>query len=101
MLNDRLLQFVNFDLHEVKVRANFLYNQSLSIFVFCLYHPCLAVECILIVQEARKRFDKASLLYDQVCGSCHELIYLLSCVISLSRRSFFLFFKILIWHEQL
>ncbi|XP_061994866.1 ADP-ribosylation factor GTPase-activating protein AGD3 [Rosa rugosa] len=33
MLNDRLLQFVNFDLHEVK--------------------------------EARKRFDKASLLYDQ------------------------------------
>ncbi|EXB81206.1 ADP-ribosylation factor GTPase-activating protein AGD3 [Morus notabilis] len=38
MLNDRLLQFVNIDLHEVK-------------FVF--------------MQEARKRFDKASLIYDQ------------------------------------
>ncbi|KAF5934842.1 hypothetical protein HYC85_025971 [Camellia sinensis] len=42
MLNDRLLQFVNIDLHDVK----------------CLRD-------LVLVQEARKRFDKASLLYDQ------------------------------------
>ncbi|XP_058092969.1 ADP-ribosylation factor GTPase-activating protein AGD3-like isoform X2 [Magnolia sinica] len=43
VLNDRLLQFVNLDLHDVK---NALRN-------------------LLLWQEARKRFDKASLLYDQ------------------------------------
>ncbi|KAL6011750.1 hypothetical protein ACLOJK_002215 [Asimina triloba] len=53
MLNDRLLQFVNIDLHEVKVQYD--------------------MACNLLQgnspdddgQEARKRFDKACLLYDQ------------------------------------
>lgn len=47
----------------------FITNLSISS-SFCQYHPCLGVEWIIVfVQEARKRFDKASLLYDQVCGS--------------------------------
>jgi Arf-GAP/coiled-coil/ANK repeat/PH domain-containing protein len=41
MLNDRLLNFVDIDLHDVK--------------------------------DARKRFDKASLLYDQVCYSIFSI----------------------------
>ncbi|RRT80742.1 hypothetical protein BHE74_00006840 [Ensete ventricosum] len=43
MLNDKLLQFVDIDLHDVK--------------------------------DARKRFDKASLLYDQVC-----ILYVICCI---------------------
>ncbi|GMP57450.1 hypothetical protein CsSME_00021544 [Camellia sinensis var. sinensis] len=48
MLNDHLLQFVNIDLHDVKGMGNVLAASSLQ-----------------NAEEARKRFDKTSLLYDQ------------------------------------
>ncbi|RRT58767.1 hypothetical protein B296_00042534 [Ensete ventricosum] len=60
ILNDRLLQFVEIDLHEVK--------------------------------DTHKHFDKASLLYDQVCiWDCHIVYWY--CI--LSKYSFFMLIIIL------
>ena len=63
MLNDRLLNFVDIDLHDVKVLGFFAINTQLWNHIednwmtqnFCLIH----------FQDAHKRFDKASLVYDQ------------------------------------
>ncbi|KAH9698324.1 ADP-ribosylation factor GTPase-activating protein AGD3 [Citrus sinensis] len=58
MLNDRLLQYVNIDLHEVKIRIS-------AWKYICKYAPSDKLRDLVSAQEARKCFDKASLLYDQ------------------------------------
>ena len=63
MLNDKLLQFVDMDLHDVKVFAQFSSNILFVNFTLGLDLP---LNLITSDQDARKRFDKASLLYDQV-----------------------------------
>ena len=63
MLNDKLLQFVDIDLHEMKVLAQSSVNiESVEFTPGIVY----GVNMITFVQDARKRFDKATLLYDQV-----------------------------------
>ena len=63
MLNDKLLQFVDMDLHDVKVFVQFSSNILFVNFTLGLDLP---LNLITSDQDARKRFDKASLLYDQV-----------------------------------
>ncbi|KAF6169650.1 hypothetical protein GIB67_004042 [Kingdonia uniflora] len=58
MLSDRLMQFVNIDLHDVKV----VYIAIKLMFYFA---SCCTLDNLHFLQEARKRFDKATLLYDQ------------------------------------
>ena len=63
MLNDKLLQFVDMDLHDVKVFAQFSSNILFVNFTLGLDLP---LNLITSDQDAPKRFDKPSLLYDQV-----------------------------------
>ena len=68
MLNDRLLQFVDIDLHDVKVCLLSIVSYSCALLrlqATLTIHYILTVLHILF-QDAHKRFDKASLLYDQV-----------------------------------
>ncbi|PWA63389.1 F-box domain, cyclin-like protein [Artemisia annua] len=61
ILNDRLLEFVNIDLHDVKCLSGLLLF-DLYVSKFCSGF----MSNNFMLEEARKRFDKASLLYDQV-----------------------------------
>lgn len=53
---------------EVRFLHKTIRNKICSLSV-CCWAPLLRY--LLLVQEARKRFDKASLLYDQVCDFCN------------------------------